>query len=43
MSHRILVMCEGRVTGEIPALGATQEQVMQLATQRESMVSTTAH
>ena len=43
MSHRILVMCEGRVTGEIPALGATQEQIMQLATQRESMVSSTVH
>lgn len=43
MSHRILVMCEGRVTGEMPALGATQEQIMQLATQRESMVSAAAH
>jgi ribose transport system ATP-binding protein len=42
MSHRILVMCEGRVTGELPALGATQEQIMQLATQRESMVSAAA-
>ena len=39
MSHRILVMCEGRITGEIPASGATQEQIMQFATQRESMVS----
>jgi ribose transport system ATP-binding protein len=43
MSHRILVMCEGRVTGEMPALGATQEQIMQLATQRESMVGAAAH
>jgi len=43
LSHRILVMCEGRVTGEMPALGATQEQIMQLATQRESMVSSTVH
>jgi ribose transport system ATP-binding protein len=43
MSHRILVMCEGRVTGEIPAQGATQEQIMQLATQRESMVSDAVH
>ena len=43
MSHRILVMCEGRVTGEMPALGATQEKIMQLATQRESMVSAAVH
>jgi len=43
LSHRILVMCEGRVTGEMPALGATQEQIMQLATQRESMVSAAVH
>jgi ribose transport system ATP-binding protein len=42
LSHRIVVMCEGRVTGEL-ALGATQEQIMQLATQRESMVSTAVH
>jgi ribose transport system ATP-binding protein len=34
MSHRILVMCEGRVTGELPAREATQEKIMQLATQR---------
>jgi len=43
LSHRILVMCEGRITGELPAAGATQEQIMQLATQRESMVSETVH
>jgi ribose transport system ATP-binding protein len=39
LSHRILVMCEGRVTGEMPALGATQQKIMQLATQRESTKS----
>jgi ribose transport system ATP-binding protein len=39
MSHRIVVMCEGRVTGELPGEGATQESVMQLATQRETMVA----
>jgi ribose transport system ATP-binding protein len=33
MSHRIVVMSEGRITGELPA-GATQEQVMHLATLR---------
>jgi ribose transport system ATP-binding protein len=37
MSHRIVVMCEGRVTGELAA-GPTQEQVMTFATQRQSAV-----
>ena len=36
LSHRILVMCEGRITGELPAEGATQKKIMQLATQRET-------
>ena len=36
MSDRIAVMCEGRITGEIAASGATQEGIMRLATQRES-------
>lgn len=35
LSDRILVMCEGRVTGELPGKGATQEQIMALATKRE--------
>ena len=26
MSHRILVMCEGRITGELAAAEATQER-----------------
>jgi ribose transport system ATP-binding protein len=34
MSHRILVMCEGRLTGELPAQQATQEAIMHLATLR---------
>jgi len=34
MSHRIIVMCEGRVTGELTSAEATQEKIMQLATQR---------
>lgn len=38
MSDRIIVMCEGRVTGELPAAEATQEKIMKLATQRETMV-----
>jgi ribose transport system ATP-binding protein len=37
MSHRILVMCEGRITGELAAADATQEKIMQLATQRASV------
>ncbi|MBC7705169.1 MAG: sugar ABC transporter ATP-binding protein, partial [Rhodoferax sp.] len=35
MSHRILVMCEGRITGELSNAEATQEKIMQLATLRE--------
>jgi ribose transport system ATP-binding protein len=38
MSHRIVVMCEGRITGELTAAEATQEKIMHLATQRESVV-----
>lgn len=34
MSHRIIVMCEGRVTGEVGAREATQETIMKYATQR---------
>ncbi|MEY4751625.1 MAG: hypothetical protein RIQ60_3839 [Pseudomonadota bacterium] len=37
LSHRILVMCEGRITGEVDGKLATQENLMALATQRESM------
>lgn len=33
MSDRILVMCEGRMTGILDARDATQEQIMTLATQ----------
>ena len=36
MSDRIVVMCEGRITGELPAQDASQERIMQLATQRET-------
>jgi ribose transport system ATP-binding protein len=35
MSDRIIVMCEGRITGELAWKDATQERIMQLATQRE--------
>jgi len=36
LSHRVLVMCEGRVTGELAAHEATQERIMQLATRRRA-------
>ena len=32
LAHRVVVMCEGRVTGELDACEATQESIMQLAT-----------
>ena len=34
LSHRIIVMCEGRITGELSAAEATQERIMHLATLR---------
>jgi ribose transport system ATP-binding protein len=34
LSHRILVMCEGRITGELSGKTATQEKIMALATKR---------
>jgi ribose transport system ATP-binding protein len=34
LSHRVLVMCEGRITGEVRGDTATQETLMALATQR---------
>ena len=37
MSHRIIVMCEGRITGELSGAGATQEQIMTYATMREAV------
>jgi ribose transport system ATP-binding protein len=36
MSHRIVVMCEGRITGELTSAEATQEKIMKYATQREA-------
>jgi ribose transport system ATP-binding protein len=34
MSHRVVVMCEGRITGVVRAADATQEAIMVYATQR---------
>jgi len=39
LSHRIAVMCEGRLTGILPG-GASQEEIMHLATLRPSAVAT---
>lgn len=36
LAHRILVMCEGRISGELPAARATQEALMALATTRQA-------
>jgi len=41
LSHRIAVMCEGRLTGILPA-GAAQEEIMRLATQRQATVAEAA-
>jgi ribose transport system ATP-binding protein len=41
LSHRIAVMCEGRLTGVLPA-GASQEEIMRLATQRQGSVEEAA-
>lgn len=37
MSHRIIVMCEGRITGELTSAEATQEKIMKYATQRAAL------
>ncbi|OIQ72584.1 ribose import ATP-binding protein RbsA [mine drainage metagenome] len=40
LSHRVLVMCEGRITGEVAGDVATQESLMALATRRDSQAET---
>ena len=37
MSDRIIVMCEGRITGEMDIAEASQEAIMRYATMRESL------
>lgn len=39
MSDRILVMCDGRITGEMDIQDATQEKIMRYATQFENKLS----
>ena len=41
LSHRIAVMCEGRLTGILPG-GSSQEEIMRLATQRASAIEEAA-
>jgi ribose transport system ATP-binding protein len=40
MSHRVVVMCEGRITGELTSAEATQEKIMKFATQRGEILRT---
>jgi ribose transport system ATP-binding protein len=40
MSHRVIVMCEGRITGELNVTDATQEKIMTFATQRGELLTT---
>ena len=42
MSHRVVVMCEGRVTGVLNSTEATQESIMKFATMRGSVVQVSA-
>ena len=39
ISDRIVVMCDGRVTGEMPIGEATQEKIMDLATRFEAKIN----
>jgi ribose transport system ATP-binding protein len=39
LSHRVIVMCEGRITGELSAAEMTQERIMTFATQRMAAVA----
>lgn len=40
LSHRIAVMCEGRLTGIVPRADATQEDIMKLATLTDKIEET---
>ncbi|HEY4081470.1 MAG TPA: sugar ABC transporter ATP-binding protein [Burkholderiaceae bacterium] len=39
LSHRVLVMCQGRLAGELPIAEATQERIMHLAAHKETVVA----
>jgi ribose transport system ATP-binding protein len=38
MSHRVVVMADGRITGVLSAAEANQEAIMRLATHRDEAV-----
>jgi len=42
MSHRIVVMCEGRIRGELSGAEATQEKIMTYATMRTTAIGAPA-
>jgi ribose transport system ATP-binding protein len=42
MSHRVVVMCEGRVTGILNVNEATQESIMKYATMRSDVILASA-
>jgi len=42
IADRIIVMCDGRVTGEMPAAEATQERILELATRFEDKLGVAA-
>lgn len=42
IADRILVMCDGRITGEMPRQDVTQEKIMELATRFESKLGSEA-
>lgn len=39
ISDRIIVMCDGRITGEMPAKEATQDKILELATKFEAKLA----
>ena len=42
IADRIIVMCDGRITGEMDIANATQEKILELATQFETKISSNA-
>lgn len=42
IADRIIVMCDGRITGELAAKGATQNEILMLATQFEKKIAAKA-
>ena len=38
IADRIIVMCDGRITGELDARNTTQNEILTLATDRKSVV-----